>query len=174
MNEMAMCFIHPERAAVEHCEVCQRPVCGSCLWYAASGERLCRVHGEWWREQGKTVTEGQPYDNAIVFSELQAWTDQRDASTQKAARYRGNSPDFFAVLALLAAIMLCGSFSGCSYFTPCAGVVFGALALSDLKSAYDPHRTRRLAYIAIAINGLIAITVLGTIVAIIIMFILNN
>ena len=40
------CTNHPERAAIENCEVCGVPLCAYCLYYTNDGQRLCKQHAD--------------------------------------------------------------------------------------------------------------------------------
>src|SRR5687768_12426257 len=88
------CFRHPERASVEHCEICRRPVCGLCLWYAESGERLCPDHAVEFQQAGKQVIPPDRYAAGIALSQASA---ARPAQPQ--APYQGNSVDVTALIA---------------------------------------------------------------------------
>ena len=90
----AVCYRHPTRLAVEHCEQCRRPVCGSCLWYAESGERLCPDHAADFLKAGQTVTPPERYADGIVHSEASA---AQPAGVS--LPYQGNATDLNALVA---------------------------------------------------------------------------
>jgi hypothetical protein len=40
---MDLCVFHPTVAAVERCEICNRALCGLCLWYAEDGRLFATI-----------------------------------------------------------------------------------------------------------------------------------
>ncbi|MBI3359552.1 MAG: hypothetical protein HY023_00390, partial [Chloroflexi bacterium] len=74
--------------------MCRKPVCGSCLWYAESGERLCPEDAAIWRASGRTVFPPERYAEGIPLSEASSAAPPPDQ-----APYRGNSIDVTALLA---------------------------------------------------------------------------
>src|SRR5689334_16864137 len=105
MASAATCYLHPTLLAVEHCEVCRRPVCGSCLWYAQDGRRLCPDHAAELLRAGQTVAPPERYAEGIAASEASA-----ARQTQPGPRYQGNGVDLTALVAALtggAALLLC-------------------------------------------------------------------
>jgi hypothetical protein len=90
------CHFHPDRTSVEACEVCGRPMCAECLWYADSGERLCPVHGELWQLQDRPTHPPERYAAGMAFSQISAATPPKPKTP-----CQGNSNDLNALLALI-------------------------------------------------------------------------
>ena len=150
------CHFHPDRLAVETCEVCKRPMCGACLWYAESGERLCAVHGEVWRAGGKAVHPPERYAEGIAFSEASA----ADPPKPKIP-YQGNSNDLNALLALALGVSSLLACWGLWYLLPFFAFVLGLVAWLHARDAIDPKRTRLLAGGAMASGGIFLLLAFG-------------
>ncbi len=153
------CTFHPDRLSIEACEVCQRPVCAECLWYAESGERLCAVHGELWKEQGKAVHPPQRYAEGIGFSQISAANPP-----QPDIPYKGNSSDLNAFIAFvlgLSSILAC---FGIWYVLPLAAFLLGLVAWLHARDSVNPNRTRWLAGTGMASGGGFLLIVFGFIV----------
>ncbi len=153
------CHFHPDRLSVETCEVCQRPMCGACLWYAESGERLCAVHGEVWQAQGKAVHPPERYAEGIAFSEASA----ADPPKPKVP-YQGNSNDLNALLALALGVSSLLACWGLWYLLPFLAFVLGLVAWLHARDAIDPKRTRLLAGGAMASGGIFLLLAFGFVV----------
>ncbi len=143
------CHRHPARLAVEHCETCRRPVCGSCLWYAETGQRLCPDHAAEALRAGQTVTPPERYAAGIGPSEV-------SAARAPAAYlpYKGNSTDLGALLAALAGLAALLSCAGFSWLLPILGFVLGLVAWLHARDSADPSRTRWLAGLGLAGGGI--------------------
>ncbi len=137
---MNTCYHHPDRTAVEHCEVCQRALCGSCLWYAESGERLCPDHAAEWLQAGRTVRPPTHYAEGIEHSEASA---ARPA--QPRAPYTGNSTDVMALLSAAGGLISLASCLGLAFAIPLVVLGMGLVSWLQAKDALDPPRTRWLA-----------------------------
>ncbi len=139
------CFQHPDRAAVEHCEICGRPVCGLCLWYAESGERLCSAHAAEFEQEGKVVHPPERYAEGIALS-------QAAAARPPAADvpYRGNSTDVGALVAAVAGLAALASCAGLAWALPFIAFVLGLVSWLQSKDAINARRTRWLAVIGMA------------------------
>ncbi len=147
-SPVEVCFKHPDRPAVERCEVCLRPVCGSCLWYAESGERLCPDDATIWRAAGRSVLPPERYAEGIAQSEASAAQPVPDQ-----APYRGNSTDVSALLAAVLGLVGIGSCMGLSYVLPLAAFALGLVGWLQAKDSLDPRRTRWLAGAGLASGG---------------------
>jgi len=148
MATQAICYKHPDRLAVEHCEACQRPVCGACLWYAESGERLCPDHASEWLEAGKAVTPPERYAAGIHHS--QASAAQPPAQN---IPYKGNGTDLTALAALmtgLGALLTCAGFA---YILPILALGLGLVAVLQSKDALNPQRARWMGLVGLAGGG---------------------
>jgi len=150
------CFRHPDRLAVEQCEVCRRPLCGACLWYAESGQRLCADHAAELLRAGQAVTPPERYAEGIHHSQRSA-----AAPPQPNLPYKGNSTDVTALVAAvtgLASLLSCGGFY---YFLPLIALVLGLVAWLQAKDAFDPKRARWLGVVGLAGGGVFILTVLA-------------
>lgn len=142
------CFQHPDRAAVEHCEICRRPVCGLCLWYAESGERLCSAHAAEFEKEGKVVHPPQRYAEGIALSEASAVRPP-----VQDVPYRGNSTDVGALVAAVAGLSALASCAGLAWALPLIALVLGLVSWLQSKDAVNARRTRWLAVIGMASGG---------------------
>ncbi|MCC6191854.1 MAG: B-box zinc finger protein [Anaerolineales bacterium] len=150
------CYRHPARPAVEHCEQCRQPVCGSCLWYAEAGVRLCPDHAAEALQQGQTVVPPERYAGGIAHSEAWAARPARPAQP-----YAGNSTDVSALVAALAGIMALLSCVGLSWVIPFLALALGLVAWLQARDAADPGRTRLLASLGLAGGGIFALLLIG-------------
>lgn len=148
LDRAEVCFQHADRPAVERCEVCRRPVCGSCLWYAQSGERLCPEHAAAWSEAGRAVIPPGRYAEGIAQAEASAAAPGPDR-----APYRGNSTDLGALLAAVAGGLGLASCFGLAYVIPLAAFALGLVTWLHAKDSTDPTRTRWLAGAGMATGG---------------------
>jgi hypothetical protein len=60
------CENHPNRIAVERCEVCHKPLCAYCLYYTEDGQRLCQAHAEEARLRGTQIEEPGIYADQLI------------------------------------------------------------------------------------------------------------
>lgn len=154
---MSLCYQHPERLAVEHCEVCQRALCGSCLWYAESGERLCPDHAAEWLREGKTVHPPERYSEGIAHSEASA---ARPVGPR--APYIGNSTDLNALLSAAGGVLSLAMCFGLAYFIPLIAFGMGLVSWLQSKDALDPKRTRTLAGVGMVGAAVMLVLVIGS------------
>jgi hypothetical protein len=152
------CYRHPTRLAVEHCEVCSRPVCGSCLWYAENGQRLCPDHAAERLKAGETVTPPEKYAEGIVHSEASA---AQAGGGGRRWPYQGNSTDLSALVAGLIGVGTLLSCFGLAWALPFLAFGLGLVAWLQAKDAADPHRTRWLAGLGLAGGGIYLLFILG-------------
>jgi hypothetical protein len=149
---MEACFQHPDRLAVEHCETCRRPLCGSCLWYAESGERLCPEHAADRLREGKGVIPPERYAEGIAHSQASA---ARPA--QATVPYQGNSTDVTALISAVSGLMALGACFGLSWILPLMAFGLGLAGWLQAKDAHDPRRTQWLAGVGMVTGGLFAV-----------------
>jgi len=151
-NTNATCHNHPERAAVEHCEVCHTPLCAYCLYYTSDGQRLCKTHANKAEAAGAFIRSPGNYADGLVPAQVEA---SRPRSNPPAAMYEGNTPDVVGLIALIVGII---SASMCAFPLICLlgpiGIVLGLIALLNTKDARNPKRTRSMAWIGIALSSL--------------------
>jgi len=152
---MAQCIYHPQYPAVEQCEVCHVPLCGQCLWYAESGERLCERCARSWQKAGRVVLPPEQFAEGIVPTLAAA------SRPQQSSLYTGNHVDLLG----LAAACLGGTiFLSCvpclNASMPLLGLLFGLVALVEANKAVNPGRTRILAGIGLSGGVLIILGIL--------------
>lgn len=153
------CTFHPDRLSIEACEVCKRPVCAECLWYAESGERLCVVHGEVWQAQDRVVHPPQKYASGIGFSQVSA-----ASPPQPDVPYKGNSSDLNAFIAFVLGISSVLACFGVWYVLPLIAFLLGLVAWLHARDSLNPSRSRWLAGSAVASGGIFMLMAFGFIV----------
>lgn len=145
---MEPCANHPDHAAIEHCEVCQKPLCDLCLWYADDGRRLCATHAREHENAGGQVQSPHTYDEALQPREL---TDPLPTPRDRAP-FRGNSYDLYAALAVVMGATSLASCMGFVYCLPIVSGILGLVAYLNAKSALNPQRTRTMGILSIIIG----------------------
>jgi hypothetical protein len=155
---MDVCFRHPERAAVEHCEVCAKAVCASCLWYAESGERLCPEHAAARLQAGEMVFPPERYQHEHLGAQASA----ARASTP-GAPYQGRSADVLALIAAVLGVSVLASCFGGAYIFPLIAFGLGVVAWYQSRDSLDLSRTRWLAGIGMGTSGCLILMVVGVI-----------
>ena len=149
---MESCTFHADHAAIEHCEVCHRPLCDLCLWYADDGRRLCVSHAKAHESTGGQVYSPKTYDEAI---QPQSVTDPASAPVHtpfSRAPYRGNSYDVYAALAVVVGATSLASCMGFVYCLPFFSGILGLAAMMNAKNALDPKRTQTLGAIGLGVS----------------------
>ncbi len=148
---MAQCIHHPQYQAIEHCEHCHVPLCGMCLWYVESGERLCERCAKAWQEVGHIV-----YPPEQFAAGIQATLNQPAAKAQSHSLYSGNNVDLtgFAA-ACLGGMLLIYCVPCLNALVPLLGLLVGIIALIEANRAINPTRTRILAGIGVASGSLV-------------------
>jgi len=144
------CFRHPGRASVEHCEICRQAVCGLCLWYAESGERLCPDHAAEFQQAGKKVIPPDRYAAGIALSEASA-----ARPFQPEAPYQGNSADVTALIAAVMGGLTLAWCAGLAWIIPLLAFFVGLAGWLQAKSALNPQRTRWLSGLGMASGGVL-------------------
>jgi hypothetical protein len=152
---MAQCTNHPQYEAIEHCEHCGVSLCGLCLWYAESGERLCQRCAQQWQSTGYVVYEPQRFADGI-----QTTLAGQGPPTAEHGLYSGNSVDLGGLAAAcFGAMMLLSCVPCLNVLAPILGLLVGLMALAQAQHAINPKRTRILAWIGI--GGGSAVMLLG-------------
>lgn len=146
---MESCSNHPDHAAIEHCEVCQKPLCDLCLWYADDGRRLCATHAHAYENMGGTIQPPHAYDEGIQPREIDA---NLIPTAQDRAPYRGNSYDVYAALAVVVGTTSLASCMGFVYCLPIFSGILGLVAIMNAKSALNPQRTQTMGAIGLVIG----------------------
>ncbi len=164
---MEHCVNHPNRTAVEHCEVCNRALCGHCLWYTDDGHRLCEIHAREQEEAGETVLPPETYAEALNNRPLSRQPteklQQRETNNQEKddIPYKGNSQDLTAFLSAVMAVTVLLSCMGGAYCLPIAAFLLGIVGFTNASKAVDPQRTRLLSGISLGVGGLIFLGILA-------------
>ncbi len=147
---MANCVNHPERAAVEHCEVCGSPLCAFCLYYTSDGQRLCKLHADQAEAAGAFIRDPGTYAGGLLPAQVSASVKKHDVPL-----FEGNTPDVVALIALvlgLVSVSLCFP-PVCCLIGP-IGVILSLVALLGTKEARNVSRTRLMAGIGLTFSAL--------------------
>ncbi len=154
------CYFHPDRVALERCEVCNKPLCAYCLYYTEDGQRLCVEHAAEARALGVHVDEPAAYAEQLIGAQIGADRKQK-RGWREADRslYKGNSTDLIALIALVLGVVTLGSCCGGFYCVPVAGVLLALAGLINARKAYDPGRTRKLSAVALAASGVVVLVI---------------
>jgi len=148
------CANHPDRLALERCEVCNKPVCAYCLYYTADGQRLCEDHAEEARLRGIAVEDPASYSTQLLGAQAGVVHKQKRGDEPHDGLYRGNSNDLIGLIALLIAVIALVSCGGGFYCLPPIGMILSLLAIVNAKKAYDPKRTRRYGIIGLLVSSI--------------------
>ena len=145
------CDNHPDRIALERCEVCGKPLCAYCLYYTADGQRLCAEHAEQARRMGVEIEEPAMYADQLIGAQAGVASKRKRADDDNL--YRGNSHDLTALIGLLIGVISLGMCCGAGYCLPVAGFVLSLVAVINAKEAHDPRRTRKFGLIGMLVSG---------------------
>ena len=152
------CANHPDRIALERCEVCGRPLCAYCLYYTEDGQRLCETHAEQARRAGMTVEAPAVYAEQLIGAQVGADRKRKRNESQAAdGLYVGNSNDLLGLLGIVAGVVALSACCGVGYCFPVVGIVLSLAAVVNAKKAHDPRRTRRMGWIGLLISGLLVV-----------------
>jgi hypothetical protein len=158
LRPTATCINHPERAAVERCEVCDKPLCAYCLYYTDDGQRLCVDHARQAREAGAKIHSPAAYAEGLITAQISAAKPEPVREPQ----FIGDSADLLALIGLVIGIV---SISLCIPIGIClvgpAGILVSAVALINAKNARDPLRTRSMATIGITLSSVWLLVILA-------------
>lgn len=157
------CANHPDRLALERCEVCGKPVCAYCLYYTADGQRLCADHAEEARLRGMVVEDPAAYSQQLLGAQADV-AHKRKRQGESDGLYRGNSHDLLGLIALLIAIIALVSCGGGFYCLPPIGLTLSLVAVLNAKKAHDPARTRRHGLIGLLVSAIWLLVVAACIV----------
>lgn len=173
---MDHCVYHPNRAAVEYCEVCNRALCGHCLWYTEDGHRLCEIHAHEKELMGETVLPPETYAEAISTqyvtpnkSDIQQSSEEDSQQSQNRTNekddipYKGNSQDLTAFISAVMAITVLLSCMGGAYCLPIAAFILGIVGFTNASKAVDPRRTRILSGISLGFGGFVLLGLIAII-----------
>ena len=163
-RDMLYCDNHPDRIALERCEVCHKPLCAYCLYYTQDGQRLCATHAEVARLQGTRIEEPGAYADQLIGA--QAGADRkrkRSQSNDDENLYVGNSNDLMSFLGMLIGLISLGACCGAGYCLPVVAFVMSLVGLLNAKKAHDPARTRKYSVIGLVVSGLFVLVLVGCI-----------
>lgn len=169
---MDTCEFHPNHSAIEHCEVCDKPLCGLCLWYTDDGHRLCESHAKGREVEGQKVLPPHTYHEAIEGSLVRKDVPAGEATEpdSKEKLYKGNSTDLNAFVAMMIGVVTIASCSGGAYCLPIVGFVLGIIAYRKADDSLDPKRTRTMAIVGMAIGSLIFLAIFAIIMLYVFIF----
>jgi hypothetical protein len=156
------CSTHSDRAAIESCEVCDKPLCGHCLWYSGDGRRICEDHARTIALMGIAVEPPATYAEAIREDPVLTRGSPPGPIFQSGSTgsiYQGNSQDLSAFLAAILGAITIFSCMGGIYCLPIVGTILGILAFTNSKHAVEPRRTRILAGIGIGVGTFLLLLV---------------
>lgn len=162
--ESLNCVNHPDRIAVERCEVCRQPLCAFCLYYTQDGQRLCSVHADQARQAGMLIEAPGAYAEQLVGAQAGVVSKHKRGLQNDDGLYKGNSHDLVALLGALIGLITLGACCGGVYCLPVVALVLSVVALINAKNAYDPKRTRRLGVVGLLVSGLWVAVIVGCIV----------
>jgi hypothetical protein len=150
MSDMTVetCSNHPERAAVESCEVCGTPLCAFCLYYASDGQRLCKAHADEAQAAGAFIRSPGMYYGGLIGSQVEA---NKAKIKKPSVLYEGNTADVVALIGVVfgvSALAMCFP-PLCCLIGPVA-LVASIIGLTSARRAHRPRRTRALAGIGVA------------------------
>ena len=162
--ETLNCANHPDRIALERCEVCGKPLCAYCLYYTDDGQRLCEEHAEDARKLGVAVEEPASYADQLIGAQIGALRKRkRSESAGEEDLYKGNSTDVMSLIGMLIGIISAGACCGAVYCLPIVGLVLSLMAVFGAKKSFDPRRTRRFGLIGALLSGVWVVAIVGCI-----------
>jgi hypothetical protein len=159
---LTQCVNHPERAAVEECEVCQKALCAYCLYYTTDGQRLCADHERQAQAAGAMIKPPGAYADSLIASQL----DASRPVPVKEALFEGDNVDLLALVGLvigIISIMLCIPFGIC--FVGPVGLIASLLALVGANRSRDPSRTRAMASVGALLSSIWVLIFVACLVA---------
>jgi hypothetical protein len=162
--ETLYCENHPDRIALERCEVCHKPLCAYCLYYTEDGQRLCQQHAEEARSRGLRIEEPGVYAEQLIGAQAGALRkEKRGRAASDEELYKGNSNDLMAFIGMLVGVISLGACCGGGYCLPLVGFILSLIALLNTKKSHDPKRTRRLGIIGLLLSGVWVVIIAGCI-----------
>lgn len=162
--ETLNCHFHPERIALERCEVCGKPLCAYCLYYTDDGQRLCAEHAEAARALGVTVDDPGTYADQLIGAQIgAARKHKRSEQADDGTLYKGNSTDLMSLIGMLLGVVGLGACCGAAYCMPLVAFGLSITALLNANKAHDKARTRRLGLIGLITSGVLVLAIVGCI-----------
>lgn len=152
--DQLQCENHPDRIALERCEVCNKPLCAYCLYYTEDGQRLCAEHAKTAQSQGIRIEEPGAYAEQLIGAQAGAARKRkRDSVLDEEGLYVGNSNDMMSFVGMLVGLISLGMCCGASYCMPVVAFVMSLVGLLNAKKAHDPARTRKYGWIGLLVSG---------------------
>jgi len=103
------CTNHPDRIALERCEVCGKPLCAYCLYYTDDGQRLCKDHADEARSMGVQIEEPAAYADQLIGAQIGAIRKHKRGEQADGEKlYKGNSNDLVSLIGLLTGVISVG------------------------------------------------------------------
>ncbi|MEW5985513.1 MAG: B-box zinc finger protein [Chloroflexota bacterium] len=168
---MELCTFHPDHPAVERCEVCQRPLCGLCLWYSHDGLRLCEEHAQERVAAGEQVLPPATYAEAIGSSVVHQPPSVSSSNEGEGSTRPVNNQDLTALVGAIIALTTLASCMGGAYCLPIVAVALGAAAYRSAHLAADPRRTRQWAGVGMGVGGLMLLFLLVYVLCFVLFFV---
>jgi hypothetical protein len=164
------CVNHPDRTALEQCEVCGNPLCGYCLYYTDDGQRLCERHAEQAKANGVAVFPPAVYADGIIPAQAFAKENadlpdlqKKGALDKRAAIYVGNNHDLGAFVSMLLGLTTIGMCCGATYCVPFVAFGLGIAAFVNAQDAVDAGRVRQQALVGIVTGGGLVVAIVACI-----------
>lgn len=151
--ETLYCYRHPDRIALERCEVCHKPLCAYCLYYTEDGQRLCGEHAEQARLNGIAVEEPGAYAEQLVGAQAGIVRKHKRGYEADGELYKGNSTDLIGFIGMLIGLITLGAVCGALACLPMVGFVLSLVAVINAGKAHDPRRTRKFGVIGVLVSG---------------------
>ena len=176
LNDEA-CQKHPARAAIEHCEVCNIPVCNFCLYYTDDGQRLCETHAREAHTLGLGFNPPEVYADGLLAGQADAARHRKSKLNQalpalpitkgavsgSRVMYQANNTDLLAFIAMLTGIFGVIAICSSGLCLPPLGFLMSIFALVSAKDAVDKKRTRNQAIIGLITSGIFFLGIAGSI-----------
>ncbi len=155
----ATCTNHPERTAVERCEVCSTPLCAYCLYYTSDGQRLCKLHADQAETAGAFIRSPGVYAGGLISAQVSASEQKPRATT---ALYEGNTPDVVALIGMVIAVVgLLSCIPPLSCLVAPIALIVSIIAFITARDARNPKRTRTMAGIGLGLSGLVIVALMA-------------
>lgn len=167
------CVNHPNRAAVEKCEVCGKSLCNYCLYYTDDGQRLCEAHAYDAELRGKGFNPPETYQEGIEAAQASAaeirnaqlanpFEPTKGAISGPIVLYRANNSDLLGFIAMLAGVFTVLSLCSFGFCVPIVGAMISIMALLNSKDAVEKGRVRLHGVIGLAATAsLLLLWILG-------------
>jgi hypothetical protein len=167
---MEQCVFHPNLAAIERCEICNRALCERCLWYADDGRRLCATHAREVESAGIPVVPPETYAEAIGAG--RPYTGETSVQNGLAGdSFRINNNDLLAMGTALVAVVTLFSCFGGAYCLPFAVILAGIAAYTKAGAAVNPERARLWAATGIGVSAFMLLILFACIALYFVMFV---